>query len=263
MKKNIFYSLSVLLALALVFTSCTKEDDYDFNNYTPVIVGGVTGPASGFASGLAPLTYSVVYRGGSTYAWSVTGIDATITAGALPSIALITFAQSDVDVNATITVTETTQGGKTSEAVTKAVSLKKFKAMTRDEFLGDWTGTENGDPITLTAVAGPTATSITFMPTDGLPALMAPLFTGWGERFQPEFAPAGAITVELDLNTGGASIEHYWGQTLPGPYDYWISGSGLWSGVDKSLNLDYVLHWAPGYATNYNASTLSVNKVVK
>lgn len=263
MKKSIFYSLSVLLAFALVFTSCTQEDDYDFNNYTPVIVGGVDGPASGFASGLAPLTYSVVYRGGSTFAWSVTGIGATIVEGGLPSVALITFDQSNVDVDVTVSVTETTQGGKTSEAVTFTVGLKKFKAMTIAEFLGTWTGTENGNPITLTAVAGPNATSITFMPTAGLPALMAPLFAGWGETFQPGFAPEGAITVDLDLNTGGASIEHYWGQTLPGPYDYWISGSGLWSGVDKSLNLDYVLHWAPGYATNYNPSTLSVTKVGK
>lgn len=260
MKKSIFYSLSVLLAFALVFTSCNKEDAYDFNNYTPVIVGGVSGPTSGFASGLAPLTYSVVYRGGSTYSWTVSGIGATITQGALPSIALITFDQSDVDVNATITVVETTQGGKTSEAVTYAVALKKFKAMAISEFLGTWTGTENGNPITITAVAGPNSSSITLMPTDGLPALMAPLFTGWGERFQPGFAPEGAITIDLDLNTGGASIEHYWGQTLPGPYDYWISGTGLWSGVDRSMNIDYVLHWAPGYATNYNASTLIVTK---
>ncbi len=260
MKKNIFYSLGVLLAFALVFTSCDKEDDYDFDNYTPIIVGGVNGPAGGFASGLAPLTYSVVYRGGSTYNWSVSGIGATIEQGDYPGIALITFDQSDVDVDAVVSVTETTMGGKTSDAITYDVALKKFKAMTIDEFLGGWTGTENGEAITLTAVAGPDNSSITFMPTDGLPALMAPLFTGWGERFQAGFAPAGAITVYLDLNTGGAWMEDYWGQTLPGPYDYWISGDGLWSGVDRSLNIDYVLHWAPGYATNYNPSTLSVTK---
>jgi hypothetical protein len=260
MKKSIFYSLSVLLAFALVFTSCNKEDDYDFNNYTPVIVGGVTGPNSGFASGLAPLTYKVVYRGGSDYAWTVTGIGATIVKGALPSIANITFAQSNVDVTATITVVETTQGGKVSEPVTYTVALKKFKAMAITEFYGTWTGTEKGAPITLTAVAGPNATSITFKASGGLPALMKPLFQGWGETFQPGFAPNGDITVDLNLNTGDASIKHYWGQTLPGPYDYWISGTGLWSGVDKSITLDYVLHWAPGYATNYNPSKLIITK---
>lgn len=260
MKKSIFYSLSVLLALALVFTSCSKEDDYDFNNYTPVIVGGVTGASSGFASGLAPLTYSVVYRGGSTYEWTVTGIGATITEGALPSIALITFDQSDVDVNVTITVTETTQGGKTSEAVTKAVSLKKFKAMAIEEFLGSWTGTENGVATTLTAVAGPDATSITFKAANGLPAIQAPIFIGWGETFQPGHDPNGDITLNLNLNTGDISFAHYWGQTLPGPYDYWISGSGLWSGVDKSLRFTCWMQWDDSYSYTYNETVMVLIK---
>lgn len=261
MKKSIFYSLSVLLAFALVFTSCNKEDAYDFNNYTPVIVGGVSGPTSGFASGLAPLTYSVVYRGGSTYSWTVSGIGATITQGALPSIALITFDQSDVDVNATITVVETTQGGKTSEAVTYAVALKKFKAMAISEFYGTWTGTENGNPITLTAVAGADASSIVFMPTGGIPAIMSAKYLGWGESFQAGFGPEGAITVNLDLNTGNASIQHYWGQTLPGPYDYWISGTGLWSGVDRSINIDCYMQFDSSYSDDYNATSVSITKV--
>ena len=166
-----------------------------------------------------------------------------------------------MDVTATIKVVETTQGGKVSEPVTYTVALKKFKAMAIGEFLGTWTGTEKGLPITLTAVAGG-ASSIKLMPTNGIPALMGPLFIGWGEAFQPgaALAPNGAITVDLNLNTGGVSIKHYWGQTLPGPYDYWISGTGLWSGVDRSMTIDYVLHWAPGYATNYNPSKLIVTK---
>lgn len=260
MKKNIFYSLGVLLAFALVFTSCDKEDDYDFDNYTPVLVGGVSGPASGFASGLAPLTYSVVYRGGSTYAWSVSGIGATIEHGDFTSVALITFDQSDVDADVTVSVTETTKGGVSSETATYEVSLMKFKAMAIEEFLGSWTGTENGEAITLTAVAGPDASSITFMPTDGLPAIQAPIFVGWGESFQPGYEPNGAITLDLDLNTGDISFAHYWGQTLPGPYDYWISGSGLWSGVDKSLRFTCWMQWDDSYSYVYNETVMVLTK---
>ena len=260
MKKNIFYSLGVLLAFALVFTSCDKEDDYDFNSYTPVMIGGISGPASGFASGLAPLTYSVVYRGGSTYAWSVSGIGATIEQGDYPGIALITFDQSDVDVAVTVTVTETTKGGVSSVAATQEVGLKKFKAMAIDEFLGGWTGTENGVATTLIAIAGPDASSITFMPTDGLPAIQAPKFIGWGESFQPGHEPNGAITLDLNLNTGDISFAHYWGQTLPGPYDYWISGEGLWSGVDKSLNFTCWMQWDDSYSYVYNETVMVLIK---
>lgn len=262
MKNKIFYNLSFLLAFALILASCGKDKiAYDFDNYTPEIIGGVSGPSGGFASGLAPLTYSVVYRGGSTFNWTVSGIEATIVAGGQTSVALITFAQSDEDVTVTITVTETTQGGKTSEAITKTVALKKFKAMTIDEFIGDWTGTENGEAVTLTAVAGPTATSITFMPSGGLPAIQAPIFIGWGELFQDGHAPNGAITFELNLNTGGISFAHYWGQTLPGPYDYWISGEGLWSGVDRSINLTCWMQWDDSYSYTYNETVLVLTKV--
>jgi len=260
MKKSIFYSLSVLLAFALVFTSCEKEDAFDFDNYTPIIVGGVSGPASGYASGLAPLTYSVVYRGGSTYTWAVSGIGATIVPGAIPSIANITFDQSDIDVGATITVTETTQGGKTSEAVTYAVALKKFKAMAIGEFLGSWTGTENGNAITLTAIAGPDATSIKFMPTAGLPAIMSAKFAGWGESFQPGFGPEGAITVDLNLQTGAVSAHHYWGQTLPGPYDYWFSASGEWSGITRSINMTCYMQFDSDYVDDYNETVMVLTK---
>lgn len=260
MKKNIFINLSFLLAFVLVLSSCSKDTAYDFDSYDPVIIGGISGPSGGFASGLAPLTYSVVYRGGSSYTWTVSGIEATIAEGAIPSIALITFAQSDVDVDVTVTVTETTQGGKTSVAATQAVALKKFKAMTIAEFIGTWTGTENGEAITLTAVAGPTATSITFMPIDGLPAIQSPIFISWGELFQTGFAPDGAITFELNLNTGGVSFKHYWGQTLPGPYDYWINGEGLWSGVDKSMNVTCWMQYSDAYTTNGNETVLVLTK---
>lgn len=137
MKKSIFYSLSVLLAFALVFTSCDKEDDYDFNSYVPVIVSlGGLGEAT--ATGLQALTYTVPYRGGSTYAWSVSGIGATITKGALPSIANITFAQSSVNATAIISVVETTQGGKVSEPITKSVTLKPYVPVNLDLFTGNY-----------------------------------------------------------------------------------------------------------------------------
>lgn len=255
MKKSIFYSLSVLLAFALVLTSCTKEDDYDFANYTPIIIGGVVGPTVGFASGLAPLTYSVVNRGGSTYNWTVSGIAATIVQNAeYPSVAYITFAQSNVDVVATITVTETAQGGNSSEPVTLTVNLKKFKPIAITGFNGAWTG-EDAWYDAAVSIASNGATSLA----------VTGLSEGFIEDWWAETVISGGtftMTVNLDNGTVAIARQYIYTTEYDGdPYTYEVAGTGLWdnTGVAPTLTLTYDIYYtgaAKGLAATYSPTYL-------
>jgi len=133
MKRNIFaFSITAILAaILLVLPSCqdTRWDlaeDYDFSAIDPV-VRGLTGPAEFAASGLAPARYKVNARTGSTYAWTVTGanVESITTVEGYPGWADVLYSQSSVDVDGvTVSVTETTSGGKTSEAVSTTTDLK-------------------------------------------------------------------------------------------------------------------------------------------
>lgn len=253
------------MVLMLIFVTSCKEEDYDFDSINPELINGISGVSETYASGLAPVTFNVDGRGGSSFVWSVTGSGVTITQDDKVYEAYITFDQSDVDLEAIISCTETTAGGVTSETVTKTVTLYKFQAMAFEEFLGEWVGTETDGndtwDVTIVATAGAEENTIVFSATDGIPALMSPLFTGWGETFQAGFGNEGNIVITLDLNTGGANIiGQYFGQTLPGPWDYWFDGTGSWEGINRTMIINYALQFDDTYSDNYNASTVTLSK---
>ena len=242
--KKIVFSLSALLTLALIFTSCEKEDSFDYDNYTPVILGGISGPAVGYASGLAPLTYSVTHRGGSTYNWSVSGIGASIEISEVnKNFAYITFDQSDNNVTATITVTETASGGKTSDPVSKVVELNKFSPLAIEGFYGTWSGTDAGYENTIT-VAADGATTLT------VGNFSAPMIEDWwGEPI----VAGGPFVMNVNLGNGGIEIprQYIYTTTYDGDeYTYEIMGSGIWdnTGEVPILVISYDIYY-PGDAT--------------
>ncbi len=120
----------IMIGFFILLGSCEEKDDYDFSAIEPIIMS-VTGPAVAPAHGLTefPVRYHVPHRGGSSFEWSVT----TLLGGSAlieiddeySSIAYITFPQSDVEDVATITVTETTMGGKTAQ-ITREITLTPF-----------------------------------------------------------------------------------------------------------------------------------------
>jgi hypothetical protein len=269
--KKIFYLLGSLLLVLMVISGCKKSEvtkaseDYNYNGIKPIIFD-LNGPAATAASGLAAVKYSCTPRGGSVFTWEVTGHGATITVGNPSYTCEILFDQSNVDVTATVTVVETTSGGMKSEPKTMDVALAKFKPMTWDDFVGDWEGTEtdgdgNDHAVAFTISKGTDENTIVFPVDAGLPSLMKWLFEGWGETFQAGFGNEGRVIMQLDLLTGAVTIDcQYWGQTLPGPYDYWIDGSGTWEGFNQSMTFNYGMHWDDACDTDYNPSSMTITK---
>lgn len=274
MKRNIFYTI-LLLAVVSMFNSCTTppieaaQDAYDYNAIIPKIFG-ISGPSQTAASGLAPVRYSTTTRrGGSTLEWTVTGHSATITpVEGDPFSADILFAQSDVDVDGVVvTCVETTMGGVSSEPFSVTVDLKKFKPMTFDQFLGEWSYVETGSgtsegKINMVDAGNGKLKMVLVSEEEGLPPVLSWLFIGWGERFQSGFADRGNVIIAPNLNSGGVTIpEQYWGQTLPGPYDYWINGSGNWEGINQTMTLDYALQFDDSYSDDYKPCTMVLTKL--
>lgn len=270
--KNIFKILGLLIILAMVVTACKKSDvekaqeDYDYNTIEPIIYG-ITGPTVTAASGLAPVTYMATPRGGSTYSWEVTGHGATITTLDPSYKVEILYDQSDTDKDIQVKCIETTSGGKVSDPYVLNVTITKFKPMEFEEFLGTWTGTEideggNEFPLTLELTAGPGENTLIFAATDGIPALMSDLFANiWGETFQADIAPAGNLTATVNLQSGAVNFFcDYFGQTLPGPWDYWFSGEGTWEGFNKTMTISYALQFDDGCVDDYNPSTVTLTK---
>jgi hypothetical protein len=120
----------IMVGFVVLLGSCENENDYDFNAIEPLILE-ITGPGAAPAHGLTqfPIRYQVPHRGGSTFAWTVStgaaGAGTVVLDEKYSSIAYITFPQSSVADVATITVTETTLGGKTT-TLSRQVSMNPF-----------------------------------------------------------------------------------------------------------------------------------------
>jgi len=250
MKKSIFFTI-VILAVVSMLNSCTTppmeaaQEAYDYDAIIPKVLDGVQGTTVAFQTTSATYTINY-YRGGSTWSWSAQG--ATITSVSEDTrTATVSFTEAGT---ATISVTETTMGGVTSEASPLDVTVNAFCPWTADEYVGTWVGTESvggGDleDITVT-ISKVDATTIRIEPdASGYPGLLQSVYKGWGETFQTGFGLEGAIDLTLGLEDGTISLEtgSYWGQTLPGPYDYWYLGSGNWDGCTSTILLSFEMHW--------------------
>lgn len=265
MKNKLFKYISFFAALVIILSACEKSDidkaneAYDFSKVIPEVLG-VSGPAN--ATQTFSESYSVNYfRGGSTWSWSATGATVSSTS-ADGHDAEILFTSAG---EAVITVTETTMGGLTSEPFDYPVEVAEFCPMSRDDFLGTWVGAETGDsevdPLTVTFIAGDAADEIKVEATAGTPAFMSEVFLGWGETFQAGFGLEGDIVITINENGSLSMGLDYWGQTLPGPWDYWYFGSGLWSGCGAapSMDFDFNLDWDGSQTAQYT-STIHLEK---
>ena len=251
MKKTIFFTL-IIGAVVAVLNSCTTppieaaQEAYDYNAIVPVVLDGIQGPEVAYQTTTA--TYTIAYyRGGSSWNWSVDGGE-LVSVSEDTRTATVKFTTAGT---ATVKVDETTMGGVTSEMATLDVTVNAFCPWTADDFVGTWTGTEvindgdDAEPITVTISKIDDGTISIEADAESYPGLLQSVYKGWGETFQPGFGLEGAIHLNLGLGDGSISLNtgEYWGQTLPGPYDYWYVGSGFWDGCESSITLHFEMHW--------------------
>lgn len=249
MKNKIFFAIALLMVVSL-FDSCTTppieaaQEAYNYNAIVPKVLNGIQGGTVAFQTTEADFTIDY-YRGGSTWNWSVEG--ATIKS--ISEDTRTATVEYPTAGTAKIMVTETTQGGVTSEQETLDVTVNEFCPMTADDFVGTWAGTESvngGDPEDITMIISKVDDgTIRIDAQGGTPGLLQSVYSGWGETFQAGFGLEGNILVNLGLADGSLSLNsgEYWGQTLPGPYDYWYVGSGTWNGCSSSISFDFEMHW--------------------
>jgi len=244
MKNRILGYLSLVMAFGLILSACETDiqkanEAYDFSAIKPVVLG-MTGPTS-VSQTFSQKYYVTYYRAGSTWNWSTTdnaSIDSTAGDGGHDC-----YVNFPNDGTVMIFVTETTEGGLTSEPDTLSVTVNPFCPMTRDDMLGTWTGTEgedgSGDGFSVTFVAGAGANELTIEAAAGIPGLLGNVYEGWGESFQAGFGEEGNITMTVNVDGSLVFPWTYWGQTLPGPYDYWYWGSGNWDGCGAAPTMTF------------------------
>jgi hypothetical protein len=252
MKNNIILRLACILVALSLFTTCENDmekaqDDYSAAKVVPIVIS-TNGPTQALQTKIYEfkITY---FRSGSTWNWTAT--EATVdSVSADKRTAFILFDQKPANDTALIKVTETTSGGVTSAQKVFEVKVDPFCPMEITDFVGTWNVIESGDEpdtSTVSIIQGAGTDNLVLQVNAGRPGLLGAVFDGWGEAFQTSVVPKGNITMHVNLDNGLVTIPFaYWGQTLPGPYDYWIFGDGTWSGCGakptitiNSINLDW------------------------
>jgi hypothetical protein len=255
MKSIIKISGFAILMIILV-SSCMNDpikeaqDNYDYNAIIPEVLNGVQGPSLAIQTFTADYTINY-YRGGSQWNWSAT--NATVKSVSEDTrIATILFATYPSGGKATVNVTETTQGGVTSPAVSREVTVQKYCPLANGvaNLAGSWAGTDGQGDYTYESVIT-TAVSGTQLAVTGIGKGFIEDF--WGETVQSGGTCKMTVNVNgtLDIPRQYIFTTDYKGDA----YDYEIKGSGTWDncGSKPTLKISYDIYY-PGDATGIAAS---------
>jgi hypothetical protein len=242
MKNKIIAHLAFFMITVFLFVSCGKtyieenQDKYSASDVVPVVLG-VTGTT------LALQTFSYTFepsyiRAGSTWSWSAT--DATISSvSADTREATVLFNVLPASDTALISVSETTSGGVTSNALVVKIKVKQFCPLTNGtaDLEGSWSGEDAWYDSEITMADGD-ATSIQ---VTGFNAGF--IFDWWGE----EIIEGGTVTMTVN-NDGTVVIpKQYLFTTLydGDPYRYEIDGAGIWDNCGDSpfMSIDYSVYY--------------------
>lgn len=270
--KNISVLLMLLMGL-LVAGGCKKKKEEVPQEIIPKVLD-FQGPTDVVASGIEELEYSVAYRTGSTWEFTAVGWPATIT---VPDTAFsnrvhVVWQQSDQDTAAWLVCVETSATGNVSDPDSLQVTLHGYCPILIGDFEGNWQGYSTGDSedtlaVTITQGPGTDVLRVLHLPDslDGggqyLPPFMQSVFKVWGERFVAGKGNEGDVLLHMDLASGKLYIENdFWGQTLPGPYNYWTGGDGTWSGCDTTMVIHFNLYWSTNYSKPNMTSTINLHK---
>jgi hypothetical protein len=242
----------LLLGILIGFSSCEDDNDYDFSAIEPII-SSLTGPNEVAAHGLTefPTRYHVPHRGGSTFAWEITGHGGTFVLDErYSSIAYVTFNQSSNLTAATINVTETTMGGKTSPVFSREITLTPFCPYDMDALVGDWTGTAGAHDDELPAT---TTGNLNELRIGGLAGFVN---FSWGENWTDG---DGSCVLEFSCGENIAILPQWIGDT-DFPDSYGIIGSGTFDPVNDVITLSYEVFY--GWDGSSGTSAAEVETVL-
>lgn len=251
LKNILFLSSLVFIALGFILTSCEEEDEYNFKQIEPILIGGISGPTTATANEITLYKYSVVHRGGSTYEWNVDGNDAEIITDSLdvPSAVLIIYGQESESKEVELSVTETTYGGKTASA-SDTITLEPFCPYPVEDYAGDWTGTSgaHSDPVVIEEGDDPNVVIV-----HGLADFVN---SSWGENWVE-----GDGSCEMEFKCGDiVEIPFQWIGDTDYPDEYWIEGEGTVDTDAKVIDLTYEVFYAAGGASaDVIETTLELN----
>ncbi len=237
MKNRITGYLSLVMAFGLILSACETDIEkanaaYDFNAVVPEVLG-MTGPTS-VSQTFSQMYYVTYYRAGSTWNWSTSDnatIDSTSSNGGHDC-----YVNFPTDGTVEIYVTETTQGGLTSDPDTLMVTVLPFCPLDDyNDLAGNWTGSdsEGYDTQVVTTVVGGS------LMIEGLNHAWMEDY--WGETVTDQ------VALEMTMNEDGTLvIDRQYVMTTDwngDPYRYEISGVGTWDNCVKSLYIEYTLYY--------------------
>ncbi|HKL31060.1 MAG TPA: hypothetical protein VJ919_00930 [Tangfeifania sp.] len=233
MKKTIFFTL-IIGAVVAVLNSCTTppmeaaQEAYDYNAIVPKVLGEIVGPE--VVTQTFTNEYTVGYhRGGSTWSWSAD--EATIVSVSEDTrVATLEFGAYPSDGFATITVTETTMGGITSDPVSKEIEVQRYCPYDMAALEGDYTGT-------VPDIHGPTVTMEQTSNLNELRVYNLAWFVpnDWGENW---VEGDGSCIMKFSCDEI-VTIDPQWIGDSDYPDVYGIKGSGTFDPDTKTITLTY------------------------
>ena len=121
----------------------------------------------------------------------------------------------------------------------------RYCAVNVDNIVGTWSGT---DVDTWTGEASVSCTiekvdDVTFVvkTNSGVPIFCQATWADWGEVFQSGFGNEGDVYFTVDESGNLTSEETYWGETLPGPWDYLSTASGRYFACDNTMQISFIM----------------------
>ncbi|MFP4655230.1 MAG: hypothetical protein ACLFMM_06105 [Methanohalobium sp.] len=206
-----------------------NEDNYNYDNIEPRLVGGISGPKEAAATGFNKYKYSVIHRGGSDYTWSVDKdeyVESLQQDSDYPNEAYIQYAELHDTSMVAITVEETTKGGEKT-STTDSVQLLPYCPYPVENYIGYYTSSNTSD------VADTVYIDTTDLPNQLRVYGLADFITNperWGENW---ILGDGSCNIDLYCENI-VKIEQQWIGDSDYPATYYIEGSGT---IDTTTNV--------------------------
>ncbi|WP_410807830.1 hypothetical protein [Methanohalobium sp.] len=220
----------LIASMLFILSGCEEnEDNYNYDNIEPRLVGGISGPKEAAATGFNKYKYSVIHRGGSDYTWSVDKdeyVESLQQDSDYPNEAYIQYAELHDTSMVAITVEETTKGGEKT-STTDSVQLLPYCPYPVENYIGYYTSSNTSD------VADTVYIDTTDLPNQLRVYGLADFITNperWGENW---ILGDGSCNIDLYCENI-VKIEQQWIGDSDYPATYYIEGSGT---IDTTTNV--------------------------